>query len=663
MNEKDRIDFLRQEINKHNHAYYVLDTPIISDFDFDKLLYELIELEKKHPDLHDINSPTQRVGGAVLDHFQTVLHKFPMLSLDNSYSINDLKDFDTRIKKIIDIEFDYVCELKYDGVSISLTYENGKLILATTRGDGVQGDNVTENIKTIKSIPLELKGDYPDIFEIRGEVFISKSKFKTFKEKTAQQRIDKGLEPFANARNLASGSLKLLNTKEVSERPLDCFLYSLLGDKLPSKNHFYNLMKAKEWGFKVPSYIEKCKSINDVSEFVKKWEDKRSALPFEIDGIVIKINDIDLQEEIGYKAKSPRWAIAYKFQAEKAITKLNNVTYQVGRTGAITPVATLEPVSLAGTIVKRASLHNSDQIEKLGVFVGATVVIEKGGDIIPKVVSVQDEEKNLFSQQIDYISNCPSCDQKLVRNEGDAKHYCLNYLHCFPQIKARFSHFVSRKAMNIDGLGSETIELLIKNDLINNFDDLYYLKRDKLLLLGKNVEKSTVNLLNAIEKSKTVPFERVLFALGIRYVGETVAKVLANHFSSIDDIISCDDLTQVDEIGDKIAKSVKDYFCESRNIKLINNLKNIGLNFNSKNKDLKSKKLDGMKIVISGVFNLSRSELKNIIEQHSGKYVSSISKNTTFILAGENMGPSKKEKANSLNVKLMSEKEFLELLS
>ena len=663
MNEKDRIDFLRQEINKHNHAYYVLDTPIISDFDFDKLLYELIELEKKHPDLHDINSPTQRVGGAVLDHFQTVLHKFPMLSLDNSYSINDLKDFDTRIKKIIDIEFDYVCELKYDGVSISLTYENGKLILATTRGDGVQGDNVTENIKTIKSIPLELKGDYPDIFEIRGEVFISKSKFKTFKEKTAQQRIDKGLEPFANARNLASGSLKLLNTKEVSERPLDCFLYSLLGDKLPSKNHFYNLMKAKEWGFKVPSYVEKCKSINDVSEFVKKWEDKRSALPFEIDGIVIKINDIDLQEEIGYKAKSPRWAIAYKFQAEKAITKLNNVTYQVGRTGAITPVATLEPVSLAGTIVKRASLHNSDQIEKLGVFVGATVVIEKGGDIIPKVVSVHDEEKNLFSQQIDYISNCPSCDQKLVRNEGDAKHYCLNYLHCFPQIKARFSHFVSRKAMNIDGLGSETIELLIKNDLINNFDDLYYLKRDKLLLLGKNVEKSTVNLLNAIEKSKTVPFERVLFALGIRYVGETVAKVLANHFSSIDDIISCDDLTQVDEIGDKIAKSVKDYFCESRNIKLINNLKNIGLNFNSKNKDLKSKKLDGMKIVISGVFNLSRSELKNIIEQHSGKYVSSISKNTTFILAGENMGPSKKEKANSLNVKLMSEKEFLELLS
>ena len=663
MNEKDRIDFLRQEINKHNHAYYVLDTPIISDFDFDKLLYELIELEKKHPDLHDINSPTQRVGGAVLDHFQTVLHKFPMLSLDNSYSINDLKDFDTRIKKIIDIGFDYVCELKYDGVSISLTYENGKLILATTRGDGVQGDNVTENIKTIKSIPLELKGDYPDIFEIRGEVFISKSKFKTFKEKTAQQRIDKGLEPFANARNLASGSLKLLNTKEVSERPLDCFLYSLLGDKLPSKNHFYNLMKAKEWGFKVPSYVEKCKSINDVSEFVKKWEDKRSALPFEIDGIVIKINDIDLQEEIGYKAKSPRWAIAYKFQAEKAITKLNNVTYQVGRTGAITPVATLEPVSLAGTIVKRASLHNSDQIEKLGVFVGATVVIEKGGDIIPKVVSVQDEEKNLFSQQIDYISNCPSCDQKLVRNEGDAKHYCLNYLHCFPQIKARFSHFVSRKAMNIDGLGSETIELLIKNDLINNFDDLYYLKRDKLLLLGKNVEKSTVNLLNAIEKSKTVPFERVLFALGIRYVGETVAKVLANHFSSIDDIILCDDLTQVDEIGDKIAKSVEDYFCDSRNIKLINNLKNIGLNFNSKNKDLKSKKLDGMKIVISGVFNLSRSELKNIIEQHSGKYVSSISKNTTFILAGENMGPSKKEKANSLNVKLMSEKEFLELLS
>ncbi len=663
MNEKERIDFLRQEINKHNHAYYVLDTPIISDFDFDKLLYELIELEKKHPDLHDINSPTQRVGGAVLDHFQTVLHKFPMLSLDNSYSINDLKDFDTRIKKIIDIEFDYVCELKYDGVSISLTYENGKLILATTRGDGVQGDNVTENIKTIKSIPLELKGDYPDIFEIRGEVFISKSKFKTFKEKTAQQRIDKGLEPFANARNLASGSLKLLNTKEVSERPLDCFLYSLLGDKLPSKNHFYNLMKAKEWGFKVPSYVEKCKSINDVSEFVKKWEDKRSALPFEIDGIVVKINDIDLQEEIGYKAKSPRWAIAYKFQAEKAITKLNNVTYQVGRTGAITPVAALEPVSLAGTIVKRASLHNSDQIEKLGVFVGATVVIEKGGDIIPKVVSVQDEEKNLFSQQIDYISNCPSCDQKLVRNEGDAKHYCLNYLYCFPQIKARFSHFVSRKAMNIDGLGSETIELLIKNDLINNFDDLYYLKRDKLLLLGKNVEKSTVNLLNAIEKSKTVPFERVLFALGIRYVGETVAKVLANHFSSIDDIISCDDLTQVDEIGDKIAKSVKDYFCESRNIKLINNLKNIGLNFNSKNKDLKSKKLDGMKIVISGVFNLSRSELKNIIEQHSGKYVSSISKNTTFILAGENMGPSKKEKANSLNVKLMSEKEFLELLS
>jgi DNA ligase (NAD+) len=641
----------------------VLDTPLISDFEFDKLLDELQQLEDNNSDLFDANSPTQRVGGAVLEGFKTIQHKYRMLSLGNTYSTEDLHDFDARLRKLTDDDFEYVCELKYDGISISLTYENGELVQALTRGDGMQGDNVTENVKTIKSIPLKLVGDYPEKLEIRGEIFLPLKGFSAMNK----IREEEGSELYANPRNTASGSLKLLDTKEVAKRPLDCYLYYLLGDNLPNTNHYENLQKAKEWGFKIPSEIEKHTTIDDVLKFINTWDTKRHNLPYEIDGIVIKVNNIDLQEEMGFTAKSPRWATSYKFKAEQVSTILHDISYQVGRTGAITPVANLEPVQLAGTTVKRASLHNADQIVKLDIREGDRVFVEKGGEIIPKVVGVELKDRNLFSEPTRYITHCPSCAAELVRKEGDVKHYCPNRESCPPQIKGKFKHFISRKAMNIDGLGEETIELLIQEGLISEISDLYFLDKENLLPLERMAEKSVDNLLLGIEASKKIPFERLLFGLGIRYVGETVAKVLGKHFKTIEAIATADveALVAVDEIGDKIAESVVLYFSKQKNIDLINALKNSGLQFTSAIEDTtKSEHLKGMKIVVSGVFEkYSRAEFKKMIEEHGGKNVGSISKSTTFVLAGDSMGPSKKEKAENLGIPLVNEDEFLVKIS
>ena len=663
MNSQERIAFLRKELSSHNHSYYVKDTSVISDVEFDQLLHELQQLENQYPDLFDANSPTQRVGGEVLDGFTSVKHKYRMLSLGNTYSAEDLHDFDLRINKLTDDDFEYVCELKYDGISISLTYENGELTQALTRGDGAQGDDVTRNVKTIKSIPLKLKGDYPKKFEIRGEIFLPIASLASMNE----LRVQKGLEPYANPRNTASGSLKLLDAKEVAKRPLDCYLYYLLGDNLPTNKHFDNLQKARDWGFKIPSEIESYKSINEVLKFTEKWDLKRHDLPYEIDGIVIKVNDINLQQEMGFTSKSPRWAISYKFKAEQVATILEEITYQVGRTGAITPVANLTPVQLAGTTVKRASLHNADQIQKLDIREGDKVFVEKGGEIIPKVVGVDLSGRDLFSRPTLYISYCPSCSTELVRKDGDVKHYCPNTESCSPQIKGRFEHFISRKAMNIDGLGAETIELLIKEGLVSKVSDLYLLEKKDVLPLERIADKSAENLMLGLEASKSIPFERVLFGLGIRYVGETVAKVLVKHFKTIDRIINADmeTMISVDEIGDKIAESIISYFSHQKNINLIIELKNSGLQFVSKIEDTsKSDILKGMKIVVSGVFNhYNRSELKKMIEEHGGKNVGSISKSTTFVLFGENMGPSKKEKAESLGVNMVNEDEFLAKIS
>ena len=663
MNTKERIDFLRSEIENHNYSYYILDTPLISDFEFDNLMSELISLEENHPEFFSDHSPTKKVGGGLIDNFESVRHIYPMLSLSNTYSFEDLKDFDDRIKKIIDIPFEYVCELKFDGVSISLTYEDGKLLRAVTRGDGDQGDDVTLNIKTIRSIPLNLMGDYPDRFEIRGEVFLS---IEDFKEMNIS-RLSKGLEEYANPRNTASGSLKLLDSNEVYKRPLDCFLYYILGENLPSNKHFTNINNAKKWGFKISDKIMLKSDIFGVMEYINFWEEERHNLPFEIDGIVVKVNDIDIQDELGYTSKFPRWAISYKFKAEQVSTKLNSITYQVGRTGAITPVANLDPVSLAGTTVKRASLHNADQIKRLDIREGDTVYVEKGGEIIPKVVGVDIKKRTLFSIETDFIDNCPECNTELVRTDGDAKHYCLNSNDCFPQIVGRFEHFISRKAMNIDGLGSETIELLVKEGLITDFSDLYLLSREHLLPLDRIAERSADNLISGIRESKKIPFERVLFSLGIRFVGETVARKLADYYKDIEHIInaSLEELIQIDEIGDKIAESVVNYFSNNENREIVYKLRQYGLKFISeKSEMLLSDKLNDKRIVVSGVFiNYSRNEIKKLIISHGGKNVSSISKNTNFVIAGDNMGPSKKQKANDLGVTILSEDEFIKIIS
>lgn len=663
MEDSNRIQFLRDTLRLHNHNYYVLDKPTISDFEFDKLLEELILLEQKHPNLYDVNSPSQRVGGELIKSFKTVAHQYRMLSLGNTYSAEELLEFDKRITKLVETDIEYVCELKYDGVSISLTYEDGLLVQALTRGNGLKGDDVTANVKTINSIPLKLSGDFPNRFEIRGEIFMRHQGFEAMND----VRQSQGLEPFANPRNAASGSLKMQDSKEVAKRPLDCYLYYLLGDNLPSKKHIENLKAAKSWGFKIPHEIALCSTVDQVIAFVDQWDVKRHHLPFDIDGIVIKVNDLQLQDQMGFTSKSPRWAIAYKFKAEQVSTTLNEISYQVGRTGAITPVANLEPVLLAGTTVKRASLHNEDQILKLDIRVGDTVFVEKGGEIIPKIVGVEVKNRELFSQPTIYITHCPECQTELQRNDGDAKHYCPNEMGCPPQIKGKFEHFVSKKAMDIDSIGPETIELLYSNGLVTTIADLYTLKKEQLLPFKKEGEKWATNILMGLKDSKKVPFEGLLFGLGIRFVGETVSKVLVKEFHNIDQIMmaSKEQLENVNEIGEKIAESVKSYFENPANIELIERLKMAGLSFeiDENNKPI-SDKLVGKSIVVSGVFeSFSRDELKKMIEQHGGKNVSSISKKTTFVVAGRNMGPSKLQKAESLNIPLLTEEEFVKTIS
>ena len=662
---ENRIEFLKEKVNNYNYNYYVLDKSLISDFEFDKLLDELIFLEDKYPQYFDPFSPTQRVGSGLSDQFKTFEHKHRMLSLGNTYSEEDLIDFDNRIKKIVETDIEYVCELKYDGVSISLIYKNGYFTQALTRGDGFKGDDVTQNIKTIKSIPLKLTQDFPDELEIRGEVFLPLKGF----EKMNKSRIELGLEPFANPRNAASGSVKTLDSSEVAKRPLDCFLYyTLINKSEQQKTHSQSLEDARKWGFKVPKEYKICKNIEQVIEFVNSWEDKRNNLPYEIDGIVIKVNDLSIQDQLGFTAKSPRWAISYKFKAEQVSTTLNSVDYQVGRTGAITPVANLEPVQLAGTIVKRASLHNEDQIKKLDLRIGDTVYVEKGGEIIPKVIAVDIKNRDLFtSAPFQYITFCPVCSSKLVRSENDAKHYCINSDQCPPQIKGKIEHFVSRKAMNIDGLGSETIELLIENNLIKSVVDLYTLELEQLLVFKKNGQKWAQNIIDGIKISKQNTFDKLLFGLGIRYVGATVSKVLVNHFKDIDSLIGAneEELENVDEIGSKIAQSLISFFQVEENRRSLEAFKSFGLKLNKDDDEsILSEKLKDKSIVISGIFEkYSRDELKKIIEQHAGKNVASISKKTTFVLAGENIGPSKRIKAEKLGIPFVSELEFLKMIS
>ncbi|MEN8138026.1 MAG: NAD-dependent DNA ligase LigA [Bacteroidota bacterium] len=663
---ESKIQALREELHQHNYNYYILDKPIVSDYEFDMKLKELQDLEEKYPEFADSNSPTQRVGGYVTKKFNTIQHRNRMYSLDNSYSYEELEDYEKRIKKLVeDEDIEYVCELKYDGASISLSYEDGKLTQALTRGDGFQGDDVTANIRTIKSIPLILHGDYPDSFDIRGEIVFPNEDF----EKLNNSRIKNGEEPYANPRNLASGTLKMQDSKEVARRPLECLLYFLVGEDISVESQFDALEKARSMGFKVPEISEKFKNIEGVKGFIEKWDTKRHELKYETDGVVIKVNSLSQQEELGYTAKAPRWAIAYKFKAEQKSTVLKEITYQVGRTGAVTPVANLEAVQLAGTVVKRASLHNADQIEKLDIRVGDTVFVEKGGEIIPKIIGVDFSKRHTDSSKTEYIETCPECGSELVRKENEAQHYCLNSYNCPPQIKGKIEHFISRKAMDIDGLGAETIDLLFSVGLIHNIGDLYDLKSKKteLLSLDRMAEKSVNNLLEGIEASKNIEFEKVLFALGIRYVGETVAKKLARYFKSIDSICNAtfEELVQVDEIGERIAESVISYFNDNRNIEILNVLKANGLNFviDESEIDGSSDVLSGKTFVVSGVFeNYSRNDLKKEIEKYGGKISSSISKKTDFLVAGEKMGPSKLEKANKLEVKIISEPEFVEMI-
>jgi DNA ligase (NAD+) len=665
---KLKIEELSSQLRAHNYNYYVLSESVISDYDFDMLLEQLQKLEQEFPEYAFEDSPTKRVGGEITKNFNTVKHKTRMLSLGNSYSKEDIEDFETRIKKLVENELEYICELKYDGVAIGITYKNGKLFQALTRGDGVQGDDITANVKTIRSIPLQLKGnDYPEEFEIRGELFYPKDVF----ENLNKEREESGEDLYANARNTASGTLKMQDSAVVAKRKLDCFLYFVLGENLPIKTHYDSILKAGEWGFKVPTekhkLIKKCKTIDEIFEFINYWDVARGNLNFEIDGIVIKVNNFARQEEIGFTAKSPKWAIAYKFKAEKVSTKLLEITYQVGRTGAITPVANLKPVLLAGTTIRRASLHNADQIEKLDVRVNDTVFIEKGGEIIPKIVGVEETQRDIFSEPTDYIKVCPECATELVRKEGDAKHFCPNEWGCAPQIKGKMQHFISRKAMNIDGLGEETIDLLFEQKLANNIGDLYGLTYDQLFELESFKEKKSKNIIDGLIASKQIPFERVLYGIGIRHVGETVAKKLAKQFKTIDNIInaSLEELVAADEIGSIIAESIVDFFSIESNIELIQKLKSYGLQFKLSEEQLANvtTKLEGLIFVVSGVFSkFSRDELKNSIEQNGGKVSGSISKKTSYIVAGENMGPSKLAKAEKLEVAIIDEDQFLEMI-
>lgn len=664
MNEVDRIKELREELHRHNYNYYVLNTPEISDQEFDFLMRELQDLEEKHPECKDENSPTMRVGSDLNKNFMQVTHKYPMLSLANTYSEAEVADFYNRVLKDLNEEFEMCCELKFDGTSISLIYEEGRLVRAVTRGDGVMGDDVTDNVKTIRSIPLVLHGDeYPHEFEIRGEILMPWSVFEALNiEREARE------EPlFANPRNAASGTLKLQNSSVVASRKLDAYLYNLLGESMPCDGHYENMQKAAEWGFKVSDTTRKCKTLQEVMEFIRYWDVERKNLPVATDGIVLKVNSVRQQRNLGNTAKSPRWAIAFKFKAERACTRLNKVTYQVGRTGAITPVANLDPVQLAGTVVKRASLHNADIIEGLDLYLGDMVYVEKGGEIIPKIVGVDKEARFMVGDKVRFITHCPECGSRLMRYDGEAAHYCTNDSSCPPQIKGKIEHYVGRKAMNIDGLGSETIDQFYQEGLIGNIADLYTLKAPDIARLERMGKKSAVNILEGVRASVEVPFERVLFALGIRFVGETTAKTLARAFRNIDALAAAtlEELIAVDEIGVKIAQSIILYFSDEKNRLLINRLREAGVRFECDERDESeySDKLAGQAIVISGVFtHHSRDEYKELIERNGGKNVGSISKKTSFVLAGDNMGPSKLEKANKLGIPIMNEEDFLKLI-
>lgn len=689
MDPKKQIDSLRQELRQHNHNYYVSDNATISDFEFDKKLEQLKALEAAHPEFYDATSPSLRVGGTVTKNFHTVQHINRMYSLDNSYSKEDLQDWETRLRKTVDGDIQYVCELKYDGASISLHYEHGKFIQAVTRGDGTQGDDVTTNVRTIKSVPLQLKGDdIPSKFEIRGEIVLPWEGF----HKMNEEREEQGLELYRNPRNTASGSLKLQDSAVVATRPLECLLYQLAGDNLPFTTQFEGLEAARKWGFKVPAQSVLVDGIEGVLEFIDHWDVARKDLPYETDGVVIKVNKLQNQEELGFTAKAPRWAMAYKFSAEQVSTRLKEITYQVGRTGAITPVANLEPVEISGTTVKRASLHNADQIEKLDIRVGDTVFVEKGGEIIPKIVAVDVLQRPAVSTPTIYATHCPECGTGLIRTDGDAKHFCPNEASCPPQVKGRIQHFISRKAMDIDGIGSETVDQLVEAGLIKNYADLYDLQYEQIITLDRMAEKSANNMIAGIELSKQVPFERLLFGLGIRYVGETVAKKLARHYKSMDALMAMPELPEnkevdlfsevddefafakaekleqlsaVPEIGERIAASVVDFILDAANVAIVNRMKAAGLQFSLSQEELSSRTdaLAGKSFVISGVFEMSRADLKKAIENNGGKVSSSLSSKTDFLVRGENMGPSKLEKAEKLGITMISEQEFLQLIN
>lgn len=676
---KHKIEELSKQLEEHNYNYYVLSNPTISDYEFDKMLEELIRLEKEHPEYLKSDSPSQRVGGQITKEFKSVKHKYPMLSLSNTYNESDVRDFDERIRKAGITDHEYVCELKYDGVSISLTYVNGELKQAVTRGDGEKGDDITTNVKTIKSIPLKLRGTgFPDEFEIRGEIFMPKKEFLRINEEMRKQLIEEGYDEeeiferqLKNPRNATSGTLKQQDSKAVAERKLDCYLYSLLGENLPKASHYENLTEAKKWGFKISADMEKVSSVEDVLKYLEKWDKKRHHLDVETDGVVIKVNSYEQQKFLGFTAKSPRWAIAYKFKAQQVSTILESISYQVGRTGAITPVANLKPVLLAGTTVKRASLHNADIIEKLDVRVGDTVFVEKGGEIIPKIIAVDMSKRDMFIEAngpTKYIMHCPECGTELRREEGEASHYCPNESGCPPQVKGRMEHYVSRRAMNIDSLGGETIAQLFEAGLIRNIADLYELKKEDLLKLDRMAEKSVNNLLAGIEASKLVPYERVLFAIGIRHIGETTAKKLAYYSKSIDVLskASVEELLEVGDVGERIAKTIVDFFADEENAEIIRRLKQHGVRFELSEEQMTntSEKLKDKTFVVSGVFSkFSRDEIKKMIEQNGGKNSGSISGKTSYVLAGENMGPEKLKKAEKLGVPIISEDDFLKMLA
>lgn len=665
MNLKEQIENLRAELSQHNYNYYVLSQPTISDFEFDAKLKQLQELETAHPEYFDPASPTQRVGNDITEGFTQVEHKYPMLSLGNTYSEADITDFYNRVVKGLDGEaFELVCELKYDGTSISLTYINGVLERAVTRGDGKKGDDVTNNVRTIRCIPLKLQGNYPAEFEMRGEILMPWKVFEQLnKEREAQE------EPlFANPRNAASGTLKMQNSAIVAKRRLDSYLYYMLGEDLPFESHYECLEAAKGYGFKISDAIRKCKTLKEVFDFIKYWDTERKNLPVATDGIVIKVNSFEQQKRLGYTAKSPRWAIAYKFQAERALTRLREVTYQVGRTGVVTPVANLDPVQLSGTVVKRATLHNADIIESLDLHIDDMVYVEKGGEIIPKITEVAVNERSMFAEKIKFIDKCPECGTPLVRMDGEAAHYCPNEDGCPPQIKGKIEHYVSRKAMNIDGLGSEIIDLLYSKGLIGSIADLYTLRVQDIAMLSGLGEKSGKRIVQSIRETVNVPFERVLYAIGIRYVGETVAKKLVQELHSIDKIADAtiEELTSIDEIGESIATSVFNYFREQKHIDLIEKLKSFGLKFeiDLSKKENSTNLLDGKSFVVSGVFeSFSRDGIKEAIEMNGGKNVSSISSKTDYVIAGANMGPAKKEKAASLGIKIIDEQTFIKMIT